>query len=94
MSAADGPLSEVLDRIRSVHLAKERPQMPRPTEPAAGASHHLRAPLRDPTWAPLAERPDRPVFYFNPNSSTKNVGQILQIDIVAQVPSPFLAWRC
>ena len=53
---------------------------------------HERA-LPDPRDAPLAERPDRPVFYFNPNSSTKNVGHFLRIDIVAQVPSPSLAWR-
>ena len=54
----------------------------------------LGAALRDPLGAPLAERPDRPLFYFNSNRSTKNVGHFLRIDVVAQVPSPSLAWRC
>ena len=52
-----------------------------------------RAVVRHPLDAPLAERPDTLLFYFNPNRSTKNVGHFLRIDIVAQVPSPSLAWR-
>ena len=74
-------------------LTIERPHRPRPTEPATGASPRLRAPLWHALDAPLAERPTTLLSQLNPNSSTKNVGHFLRIDIVAQVPSPFLAWR-
>ena len=56
-------------------------------------SQQLRAGLRKLLDAPLAEPPDTLLSQLNPNRTTKNVGHFLRIDVVAQVPSPSLAWR-
>ena len=47
-------------------LAEERLLIGRPSP---NALHHPRAPLCDPLAVPLAERPDRPVAYFDLNKS-------------------------
>ena len=48
----------------------------------------------EPARRPAGGAAGEAAVLFDPNSSTKNVGHFLRIDIVAQVPSPSLAWRC
>ena len=94
MSAADGPVVEVLGQDPERALSDdERVLIAHVSTDCNRGLPHLRTALRDPTWAPLAERSDTLLSQLNPNSSTKNVGQILRIDVVAQASPPFPAWR-
>ena len=75
MSAADGPVVEVLGQDPERALSDvERVLIAHVSTDCNRGLPHLRTALRHPLDPPLAEPPDTLLSYFDPNSSTKNVG--------------------